>query len=113
MMALTPAILGTCMHVLGTGEPGCVGRPVRLFFMLEARGLEGTEGHVLASEPTSVRRRGLEPEDTWQCQSPAQPGDEVQSRGTCGSTEAHLSREVRSEAIGRVPVYGCTPCYLY
>jgi hypothetical protein len=44
----------------------------------------------------------------WQCQSPPQPGGEVQSRRARGSVGAHLSREVSSGAVGHVVVYGCT-----
>jgi hypothetical protein len=52
-MALTPVALGTCAHALGTGEPGCVGRPIRLFFMLEAHDPQGAVGHaVVALEPS-------------------------------------------------------------
>jgi hypothetical protein len=38
----------------------------------------------------------------WQHQSPPQPGGEVRSHRTRGSAGAHLSREVRSGAIGHV-----------
>jgi hypothetical protein len=56
MMALTPVTLGTCTHALGTGEPSCVDRSARLFFMLETHEPQGTMGHVTAPEPTSVGR---------------------------------------------------------
>jgi hypothetical protein len=47
-MALTPTILGTCACALGTGEPGCVGRSARLFFMHEAHDPQGVAGHAVA-----------------------------------------------------------------
>jgi hypothetical protein len=43
-----------------------------------------------------------EPRDTWQYQSPPQLGGKVRSHRTRGSTEAHLSREVRSRGIGHM-----------
>jgi hypothetical protein len=53
MMALTPVTLGTCAHALGTGEPSCVGRSARLFFMLESHDPQGAVGHALAAlEPS-------------------------------------------------------------
>jgi hypothetical protein len=84
---------------------------------------------MAAPEPTSAGRRGPEPQGTWQRRSPSQPGGEVWSHMTCGSAGAHLSREVRSEAIGHMAIgahvsqearsgcighvaaCGCTPCY--
>jgi hypothetical protein len=59
-------------------------------------------GHVAASEPTSARRRGPELRNTWQRKSSTQQGDEVQSHGLHGSTETHLSKEVRSGDAGHV-----------
>jgi hypothetical protein len=53
--------LKTCAYVLGTCVPSCTGMIVRLFFMLEAHGPQGTMGHVSAPEPTSVQRRSPEP----------------------------------------------------
>jgi hypothetical protein len=47
--------------------------------MLEARGPQGAMGHVAVLEPTSARRRGPKPWDTWQRRSSPQPGGEVQS----------------------------------
>jgi hypothetical protein len=82
-VALTPTALGTCTRALGTGEPSCVGRPPRLFFMLEAH-------------------RG--PQDTWQDRNSPQPGGEVWSQRTCGSVEAHLSWEARAGTAGHVAV---------
>jgi hypothetical protein len=64
-MTLASAALGTCVHALGIGEPGCVGRPARLFFMLEAHVPQGATGHAVATpEPSLSRRRNLESLDT-------------------------------------------------
>jgi hypothetical protein len=43
-----------------------------------------------------------EPRDTRQRQSSPQPGGEVWSRRACGTAEAHLSRKMRSGAVGHV-----------
>jgi hypothetical protein len=59
-------------------------------------------GHMAAPELTSARRRGPEPRDTWQHRSSPQQGGEVQTRGTRGSTGAHLIKEARSGAEGHV-----------
>jgi hypothetical protein len=48
-MALTPAAMGTCVCALGTGEPCCVGRPTRLFFMFEANSPEGAVRHAVVA----------------------------------------------------------------
>jgi hypothetical protein len=66
----------------------------------EAR--SGAKEHVTVSELNSVRRRGMGPQATWQHRSSAQQGGEVRSHGPHGSTGAHLSEEVRSEAAGHV-----------
>jgi hypothetical protein len=42
MIALTSGALEMCTCALGTCRPSCKGRPARLFFMLEARGPQGT-----------------------------------------------------------------------
>jgi hypothetical protein len=63
-MAMTPAVLEICVCAFGTGEPDCVGRPARPFFMLEAHGPQRTVGHVAALEPTSAWRRDPELENT-------------------------------------------------
>jgi hypothetical protein len=62
----------------------------------------GAIRHVAASEPTSVGRRGPELRNTWQRQSLTQQGGEARGHGTCDSTGAHLSKEVRSGAVGHV-----------
>jgi hypothetical protein len=59
----------------------------------------GAMGHVTASEPTLAGRRGPEL-------------GEVRGRGTRGSSEAHLCREVWSEATSYVAARGCTSCSL-
>jgi hypothetical protein len=77
IMILTSDTFGTCAHVLGTSEPGCVRAGLLAFFMLEAHGSQGPHGtcgsirvhlsremksgdkeHVTASKPSSVGRRG-------------------------------------------------------
>jgi hypothetical protein len=77
MMALALGALEMCARALGTCMPSCTGKPARHFLMLELHGPQGTVRHMAAREPTSAGRRGLEPEDTWQYQSPPQPGGEV------------------------------------
>jgi hypothetical protein len=53
MMTLGSAALGTCVSALETGEPGCVGRFARLFFMLEVHDPHEAVRHVMsASEPS-------------------------------------------------------------
>jgi hypothetical protein len=64
----------------------------------------GAMGHVAAPEPTSAGRRGPELRNTWQHQSSTQQGGEARGHVTHGSTGAHLSKEVRSGAIGHVVV---------
>jgi hypothetical protein len=49
----------------------------------EAR--SGVIGHMAVLEPTSAERRGLEPQETWQCRSSPQLGGDVQSRMARGS----------------------------
>jgi hypothetical protein len=59
-------------------------------------------GHMAAPEPTSVGRRGPELRNMWQRWSSTQKGDEARGHGPHGSTGAHLSREMRSGAVGYV-----------
>jgi hypothetical protein len=59
-------------------------------------------GHMAAPEPTSAGRRGPELRNTWQRQSSTQQGGEARGHVTRGSTGAHLSKEVRSDAAGHV-----------
>jgi hypothetical protein len=62
----------------------------------------GAMGHLAAPEPTSTGRRGPELRNAWRCQSSTQQGDEVQGHRPCGSTRAHLSKEVRSGATAHM-----------
>jgi hypothetical protein len=62
----------------------------------------GAMGHMAAPEPTSARRRGPELRNVWRRQSSTQQGDEARGHMSCGSTGAHLSKDVRSEATGHV-----------
>jgi hypothetical protein len=62
----------------------------------------GAMGHVIAPEPTSIGRRGPELRNTWQRRSSTQQGGEARGHVTRGSTGAHLSKEVRSGAVGHV-----------
>jgi hypothetical protein len=57
---------------------------------------------MVAPEPTSVGRRGPELRNAWRRQSSTQQGDEAWGHGPHGSTRAHLSKEVRSGAVGHV-----------
>jgi hypothetical protein len=72
----------------------------------------GAEGHMVASELTLLGRQGSELRDMWQRWSSPQQGGEVRGRGIRGSAEAHLCREVWSEATVYVVARGCTPCSL-
>jgi hypothetical protein len=64
--------------------------------------MPGTIGHVAALEPTSTGRRGLELRNAWRRQSSIQQGDEARGHMPCGSTRAHLKKEVRSGAAGHL-----------
>jgi hypothetical protein len=59
-------------------------------------------GHVAASEPISVGRRGPELRNVWRRRSSTQQGDETWGHGPRGGTGAHLSKEVRSGVVGHV-----------
>jgi hypothetical protein len=59
----------------------------------------GVVGYVTAPELISARRRRPKPRDTWQRRCSHQQGVDVQGLRTCGSDEAHLSKEVRSRAV--------------
>jgi hypothetical protein len=62
----------------------------------------GAMGYVAAPEPTSTGRRDPKLRNMWQRRSSTQQGGEARSHVTRGSTGAHLSKEVRSEAAGHV-----------
>jgi hypothetical protein len=57
----------------------------------------GAMRHVAASEPTLVERRAPKLRNMWQRRSSTQQGGEAR-----GSAGAHLSKEVRSGAVGHV-----------
>jgi hypothetical protein len=57
---------------------------------------------VAESELISTGRRGPELRNTWQRRSSTQKGGEARGHVTRGSTGAHLSKEVRSGAVGHV-----------
>jgi threonine dehydrogenase-like Zn-dependent dehydrogenase len=57
---------------------------------------------MAALEPTSTGRRGTELRNTWQRRSSIQQGGEARGHVLCGSTGAHLNKEVRSGAVGHV-----------
>jgi hypothetical protein len=59
---------------------------------------------MAVSEPISAGRRGPELSNTWRRQSSTQQGDEAPGHEPCGSTRAHLSKEVWSGATGHVSV---------
>jgi hypothetical protein len=99
VMQVMSGALETCTYALETCVSSCTGMTDMFFFMLKARDPQGAVGHVAASESTSVERRGPEPYDMWQHQSPSQMGGEVRSYRTRGNAGAHLSREMRSEDI--------------
>jgi hypothetical protein len=65
--------------------------------------------HVVALEPSLAGRRDPEPWGTWQPQSPPRLGGRVRCCRTRGSAGAHLSREVRSGAIGHLTARGALP----
>jgi hypothetical protein len=62
----------------------------------------GAMGHVATPEPTSTGRRGSELRNVWRRRSSTQQGDEARGHRPRGSTRAHLSKEVRSGAVGHV-----------
>jgi hypothetical protein len=59
-------------------------------------------GHVVVPEPTLAGRRGPEPLDMWQHQSPPRLGSGVRSRKAHGSVGAQLNREAGSRAVRHV-----------
>jgi hypothetical protein len=73
----------TCKCTFETREPSSIARPIKPFFILEARGPQGTTGCVAPLETFP-----------W--------GRGVLSHGTRGSARALLDREERSGAIGHV-----------
>jgi hypothetical protein len=58
--------------------------------------------YVAAPKPTSAGRRSPELRNTWQRWSSTQQGGESRGHGPCGSTGAHLNKEVMSGAAGHV-----------
>jgi hypothetical protein len=62
----------------------------------------GALGHMTAPEPTLAGRRGPELRNTWQHQRSTQQGGEARGHGPRGSTGDHLSKEVRSGAVGHM-----------
>jgi hypothetical protein len=62
----------------------------------------GAMRHVAASELTSAGRRGAELRNTWQRRSSTQQRGEARGHVPRGSTGAHLSKEVRSRAVGHM-----------
>jgi hypothetical protein len=68
----------------------------------------GAEERVTALELNSANRGGPGPRATWQHRSSPQQGGEDQGHRTRGGSEAHLCREVWSEATACVVAYGCT-----
>jgi hypothetical protein len=71
---------------MGSGAVGHVGGPGAL---LSREMGSGAVGHVVAPEPSHEGRRGLEPWDAWQHQSPPTQGGWVQCRGTHDSALLH------------------------
>jgi hypothetical protein len=105
IMVLMLGVLETCVHAFGICEPCHTGRPARLFFVLEAHGLQGATGrvgarspprreagsgatghvvHMVALEPFSPGRRVLEPLDTRRPRSPPRLGGRIRSYRICG-----------------------------
>jgi hypothetical protein len=62
----------------------------------------GVMRYVTAPEPTSTWRRGPELRNTWRRRSSTQQGGDVRGHGSHGSTGAHFSKEVRSEAARHI-----------
>jgi hypothetical protein len=87
-------------------RPGTTGHVV-------APELSWAAGHVVASEPASVGRRGLGLWDTWQRQSPPRQGGGVRSCSAHGSAGARLAREAESRVVGYVTMHDCAPCSLF
>jgi hypothetical protein len=57
---------------------------------------------MAAPEPTSAGRRGPELVNAWRHRSSTQQRDEARGRGPRDSTRVHLSKEVRSGAVGHM-----------
>jgi hypothetical protein len=83
------------MHerALETREPSCVPRVAKTFFIPVAHSPSEAVGYVATLELPSQEGR-------------------APSRGTHGSTGAHLDREERSGATWYVTACGCTSCSL-
>jgi hypothetical protein len=89
---------------LKTREPNFVPRAAKSFFIPVVYSAPEAVGHVAPSELTSTRRQAPELRDMWQRRSSPQQGAEVRGCVTCGSTAAHLVKEVRSGDEGHVVV---------
>jgi hypothetical protein len=61
MMLQVSGISEMCGRTLETRKPSCIGRPVKPFFILKARGPLRVAGHVIALETSRVRRQALKP----------------------------------------------------
>jgi hypothetical protein len=70
-------------------------------------------GQVVAPEPTSAGKRGLELRNMWQCWSSTQQGGEALGHMTHGSTGAYLSKEMMSGATGHVVALEPTSAGMY
>jgi hypothetical protein len=88
-MPLTSSALEICVRAFETREPSYIGRLARFFFMLEARGPQGTVECMAAPEPS-------------------QQGGRVQSRRTHDNTRALPNMEARSGTMGHVPALELT-----
>jgi hypothetical protein len=73
----------------------------------------GAEERVATSKLNSARRRDPRPRATWQHRSSPQQGGKVRGHETHGGSEAHLCREVWSEATACVVARGYTLCSLF
>jgi hypothetical protein len=59
-------------------------------------------GHVVAPELPRVKRREMEPQDTWWLWSCPEPEGGSWSYGTCDGSGATLSQEAGAEATAHV-----------
>jgi hypothetical protein len=84
-------------HVLETCEPSCVPRVAKHFFISVVHSSPGAVGHVATPELPSQE---AEPRAVGHVAAPELPSqeDRAQSHGICGSTGAHLVKEVRTGA---------------
>jgi hypothetical protein len=87
MMALTSGVLKTCVRALRTREISCIGRSVRLFFMLNVMVLRKPQGMRWWHRSPLGRVAGSGAIVHTAPRSPPLPGGNIRSYRTCGAQE--------------------------